>query len=464
LLLLLGSFRPSTCLGRPRASPEQSSRAPRRRRRRAPRAAMAAMAAAAAARPPTIGDLADELLLCIFAALPAHSMHDRCKLPRVCRRWRALAASSAGAPLWARVAANLDDPSRLASLLRWLAGHGAHVRRLRLDEAAAGARAWEAASAAMALAPGAVELVIDFEAAAPAGLEWWRHLARGLTRLTLPDWGSDALARAGARDALPPSLLSLELGEVGALPPALDRLARLTRLMIYAIGASEEEARGANFLRELDGLRSLRCLGLHCNALDRVPAAVGALAALTYLSLGSSAMRATGALGPLATLSRLETLYFCADGLRAPSALAGLTSLRDLNVLHGRFESAEAPAVEPGPYLASLRSFYLCFYKRNAAPVLFDAARRVVEPLRAATALTALAFAERGGPSAAHLTADRIDDLLAGKPALRRFSLQTEHAHVLDLDLAALRARHPAVEIAVTRSEWWIPPSDDSGL
>jgi hypothetical protein len=349
----------------------------------------------AAARPPAIGDLTDELLVRIFAALPTGSTRDRCTLPRVCRRWRALAASPTGAPLWARVEVeDIDSPAFCQSLLGWFAVRGARVCSLALASMSydGDPRAWETARAAMSLAPGVEALTIDFSTLPPAGLEWWRPLANGLTRLALWGAGTYALARVGARDALPQSLLDLELGVGvgGRLPPAVRTLTRLTRLEIADIGASEQEASRADFLQELGALRALRSLAFSCDALERVPASVGALTALTHLCLATCPLRPPNALGPLTALSRLAKMFVRADGLRRPSALAGLTSIREMELRYDALKNSDGPIVEPGPYLVGLNllDFYL-LRVQNARPGLIDVHRRVVEPLRAA-ALTGL--------------------------------------------------------------------------
>jgi hypothetical protein len=59
------------------------------------------------------------------------------------------------------------------------------------------------------------------------------------------------------------------------------------RLEVSDIEEPEEEA-SDDFLQELGGLRALRSLALHCDALERVPAAVGARAALTFSLPASS--------------------------------------------------------------------------------------------------------------------------------------------------------------------------------
>ncbi len=115
-------------------------------------------------------------------------------------------------------------------------------------------------------------------------------------------------------------------------------------------------------------------------------------------------------------------------------------------------DAGDAPLAEPGPHLSSLRVLWLRTYRGDdVLATIVDARRRLVEPLRAATAFTALDFLERGGTaklpaSFLLLTVNCIDDLVAGKPALREFCacqeilLEDELAH-----LPALRARHPRV-------------------
>ena len=83
-----------------------------------------------------------------------------------------------------------------------------------------------------------------------------------------------------------------------------------------------------------------------------------------------------------------------------------------------------------------------------------DVPRRVFEPLRAATALTELAFHARAYPhgpaSCLLLTAHRVEALLAGKPALRRVRVAQEmRLEEEDVHFAALGRRHPQIEFAL---------------
>jgi hypothetical protein len=248
-----------------------------------------------------------------------------------------------------------------------LVHHPRRARPLARARRKVGRRPARVGGGARAVAPGVEELTIECVSMQPASLEWWRPLARRLTHLCL--LGVDLLVEAGARVALPPALLELHLGVVDRLPPALAGLARLARLEVSDIEASELEAPSLRLLGRLGGLRALRFL-TNCDALKRVPAAMGALTALTHLAIGSYTMSAPGALDPLALLSRLEFLKFRADGLCTPSALAGLTSLRELVLLCAAFESREGPIVEPGLYLAGLRVLTFSFFQRNAPPGL----------------------------------------------------------------------------------------------
>ena len=228
------------------------------------------------------------------------------------------------------------------------------------------------------------------------------------------------------------------------------------------------------YWRALGGLApSLERLELECDGRGRVPAPVSELIALTALALpwvlqgvaeppGDVAQGPADPLGPLRELPQLARLEYCPAGVPTPNTITALTALRELRV---RVVDTKAPAVEAGAYLGRLKRLeVMSEWQYRPCPFLADAdARRcVVEPLRGATALTSLAFLAEGefSPrlSILHLNTARVDALLAGKPALRRFELQKEHAHVLDLDLAALRARHPAVEFVLGGSEWWLPP------
>ena len=185
---------------------------------------------------------------------------------------------------------------------------------------------------------------------------------------------------------------------------------------------------------------------------------MGALTALTSANF-SQCFHLRGTLDPLAPLaSSLRWLAICPVRIPSPSALTALTSLEVLWVGFSGDElrdAAAVPLVEPGPHLYRLRALTVRTHSNDSR--LVDARRRLVDPLRAAAALTSIEFCECLGPSAVLLTMDRIDDLLAGKPAMRRFALQRSHALELDLDLAALRARHPAVEFVLDGCSWWIP-------
>jgi hypothetical protein len=237
-----------------------------------------------AARPPTIGDLIDKLLLCIFAALPT-DVHVRCILPCVCRRWRAAVAAPAAAALWARASILVSrDLGEQLDMLRWLSVHGQHVRELELAVHRLGRnRGWDTAMTAMAMAPGMMALDLDCSLA--GSTEWWPHLGHGLTRLYIQGNCYASLARVPARGGLPASLLELELHDVlGAgphadLPRALGALSRLTYLSIYDYDCAP--AAGDAFWRPLRELMSLRSLRLDMPKLEELPAAVGALTALT---------------------------------------------------------------------------------------------------------------------------------------------------------------------------------------
>ncbi len=417
----------------------------------------------AANKPATIGDLTDELLACVFAPLSDESIKDRCALLRVCRRWRAFAAAPAGAPLWARAAIRVPaDPEAQVRILRWLDTHGPHVRKLHLAPQLHGsARAWDALTTAMARAPGMLELGLDCSLgdAPPGGAEWWRHLGRGLTRLTMLGDCCAPLARAPARDGLPASLLELELCDMlgdtphAGLPCALGALSRLTRLALRVNGTTAPN--GDAHWRPLRGLTALRSFEVSMFALEDVLDAVGALIALTCAEFDCCQMNGTlAALAPLA--SSLRQLSICPFRIPAPSALTALTALEELTLafdgedLRAAAAAPEASLLaEPGPHLHRLRALTVQTHTDHGDHrdrLFVGAWRQLVEPpLRAATALTSLEFEEEEGQSALLLLTDDIGCLLAGKPALRRFALQKEHAWERDLDLAALREDHPAL-------------------
>ena len=424
-----------------------------------------------AARPPTIGDLTDELLLCVFTALPTEDMRDRCVMPRVCRRWRALAAAPAGAPLWARAAIQVvRDLEQQLAMLRWLSVHGPHVRELELGMDSEGGghipptrlvRTWHTVMTAMALAPRMLELELDSYGA--RGAEWWRHLGRGLTRLVLYGQRCAVLGRAHELGGLPAALLELELynvlgeGPHADLPRALGALSHLTFLRISDDRCTP--AAGEAPWRPLRELTALRSLSLGMKGLEELPAAVGALTAMTSADF-SECFDLRGKLDPLAPLApSLRWLAICPIRIPSPSALTALTALEELAVGFEDYElrdAADAQLVEPGPHLHRLRALAVRTHSNDSQ--LIDVRRRLVDPLRAAAALTALEFREDLRPSAVLLTMDCIGDLLAGKPAMRRFALQRSHALKLGLDLAALRARrHPAVECVLNGGRWRRP-------
>ena len=106
--------------------------------------------------------------------------------------------------------------------------------------------------------------------------------------------------------------------------------------------------------------------------------------------------------------------------------------------------------------MAALRALRIDAVRMGSAPPkLADVPRRVVELLRAAAALTELAFGAWGnqhpGPgSCVLLTADRVEALLAGKPALRRVCVAQEMRLEEEGALfAALGRRHPRVEFSL---------------
>jgi nucleoside-diphosphate kinase len=145
-------------------------------RRRAPAAARAAAARAArrhGRRPPAHDRRPHRRAPCPHLRRAADGQHARpVLLPRVCRRWRALAASPAEAPLWAHASiAVSSDPAAQVDVLRWLAVHGPHVRDLGLGfQAPGGGRAWSTVMTAMSLASGMLALELECYGAGSA--EW----------------------------------------------------------------------------------------------------------------------------------------------------------------------------------------------------------------------------------------------------------------------------------------------------
>ena len=109
--------------------------------------------------------------------------------------------------------------------------------------------------------------------------------------------------------------------------------------------------------------------------------------------------------------------------------------------------------------MAALRALRIDAVRMGSAPPkLADVPRRVVEPLRAATALTYLALlatvrCEAPPASCLLLTADRVEALVAGKPALRRVHIAQEMCLLDDgANFAALRLRHPQIEFSLPGS------------
>jgi hypothetical protein len=137
----------------------------------------------------------------------------------------------------------------------------------------------------------------------------------------------------------------------------------------------------------------------------------------------------------------------------APSGLAFLTTLRELGLIC--YTMDDNTLIEEGAHLLRLERLSL---NLQSGGDLVDLRRRIIAPLRSATSLTELGFAGYPGPSQVLQTMDRINDLLEGKPALRRFAFQKEHALKRDLELDALQKRHPVVESVLGGREWWAPP------
>lgn len=174
-------------------------------------------------------------------------------------------------------------------------------------------------------------------------------------------------------------------------------------------------------------------------------------------------MSAPGALDALAALPRLERLEVDGSLLRRPSRLAAMTTLRSLTLNLWKLASLpHAELVERGPYLRDLRDLHLRVYTHAEeeamveATGLVDVRRQLIEPLRAATALTALRLEEAiYRTSCVLVTADNVDDLLEGKPAMRALAVSQqmllEHG-----TFGALRRRHPQVEIKIVEApKWW---------
>lgn len=355
-------------------------------------------------RPPlTIDSLTDELLVRIFKVVPGHlpkvpELRNRLGLEAVCRRWRDVAASPAAAPSFGHIRVDAtDDAAAMAKIARWFAVH--------------------------------------------------------------------------QRGGLPPSLARVDISDarLSELPRALCDLTRLTRLRV-----AESNVHGAPpaYWQVLSRLSTLRDLDLDLwrlgvgsqktSSLLAIPLAVSALINLTSLRVGSGhsvgALAAPGALDPLMCLPRLLRLEFPSAAVRQPSALTGLTGLRELKLHVNEYDfraSGDRSLVEAGPHLANLCSLEIQIRRISEEfnpATNVDVRRRVIEPLRAATALTSLRFdspyaAAQGPASFLLLTVDRIDDLVAGKPALRAFcACQEMLLKVEEVGLPALRARHPHVK------------------
>ena len=436
-------------------------------------------------RPPlTIDSLTDELLVRIFKLVPGYlpkvpELRNRLGLEQVCRRWSAVAASPAAAPSFKLIIVDAtDDAAAMTKLARWFAVHGARVLRLLVFvKGADSGRSWTSTLPLLALAPHLRRLhLTHFDSPPPTGAEWWRHLGSSLTELKLGCFRGAGLERIHRRGGLPPSLACVDISNAGLteLPRALGDLTRLTRLRIFE--GNVHEAPPAAYWQVLLRLATLRNLELdlygwppapragYDSKLPAIPLVVSALANLTSLRVGSrsavGALAAPGALDPLICLPCLERLEFPSAAVRQPSALTGLTALREL-VLHVSEEdfraSGDRPLIEAGLHLENLRSLEIQVYRADeefTPATICDVRRRVIEPLGAATALKSLRFARgyltsdaKGPASFLLLTVDRIDDLVAGKPALRAFCAPQEMLlKVEEVGFPALRARHPHVE------------------
>ena len=433
-----------------------------------------------------INALSDDLLIKIFGLLPpwrsgawTWTPHgpdsDRHTVSRVSRRWAGLATSPAAAPLWEELRLEVcgGHPARTLAQLAWLAAHHARARELRLGISDHGF-SWHAALPALAMVgPRLERLVLSSSIPPPERAGWLRHLGPGLTHLAMDGVHEAALGRALARGGAA-ALLELELHGLapwdydgpppvahGPLPAGLSALSRLTRLKIRGEGGAAPP--DDEYWRALGGLApSLERLELEYHDGGYVPSVLRLLTALTALTLpialeGASVPQGPAdSLGALRELPRLARLEYHQESVPSPSAVTALAALRELRV---RVEDELAPAVEAGAHLGRLKRLEIHSEWNGLPPRPVDARRHLVEPLRGATALTSLAIlTDQFTLASALLSTARVDELLAGKPALRRLELQKEHALERDFDLAALRARHPAVEFVL--SGWWAPPYD----
>jgi hypothetical protein len=356
----------------------------------------------------------------------------------------------------------------------WLAAHHACARDLHLRISDHDRSRTSALPALAMVGPSLERLFLHSTRPPPERVGWLRHLGPGLTRLVLDGINEEALGAAlalggGAADLdleLPAGPVGGRLACVRPAPGGAQRALPVTRLKIHNDGDAAPP--DDDYWRALGGLTpSLERLELEADDRGRVPAPVRRLTALTALPLpwvlqdGAEPPQAPAdLLAALRELPRLARLEYCPTGVPSSSAVASLTALRELRV---RVIDTQDPAVEAGAYLGRLERLEVASDWHCLCPFLAAAAARqcVVELLRGATALTSLAFATRHAytwHSNVHLNTARVDAVLAGKPALRRFELQKEHAHALDLDLEALRARHPAVKFVLGGREWWAPP------
>lgn len=382
--------------------------------------------------------LPDSALVAVLRLLPP--LGRRLVVPLVCKRFAALAASSAD--LCEQVQLSFPEDYRqtvaMAEMYAWFVRREGLVRSLHVSIASDAA--WAPILALLGVVGRGLEhlrIAGDGQSCAVAGCTApWLSLTPNLRSLELDDVCDHSIGEA----VWPPGLTRLELsycGEEGlySIPTHLGRRCPQLHTLALQCATFDNELT----LDRLSGLTNLQRLDLSNCCLARVPRVLASMPHLTSLTLNENDAlgSSSAALEPLAQLTNLQVLEMRECGLQAvPASVSGLTRLRSL--LIGYNAMTERPCIPGGPYLAGLRVLAMSDAGGFQDDTPFDV---LLEPLAAAWGLEVLRINRCMG---LQLSLEDVGQLLAGKPRFRKLEFTADMlSH--ERDLAELRRRHPTV-------------------